>query len=367
LIDALEFFVVLFTLLLVEGFVRLDPPSLLWRRSRGRPTAAKPNLYPGSGSWGWRYEWPFRPGLRFHTHLPPIVMDATGVASGAPEFRKLKTAGNGNDASFRYEDLRKIEAADNELHWNGAVIECQSSRHAIYHARTIQKLQGLDEEQRAHWIRSELSRICSAKEASLRLSRVENATRPLWFLGLCLWLFLVVGFPSLALWLGINWAILAGGAIAFSLSATIAASHRSAYRKVFGDTESASWGDTIRFALYPLSATKAAEECTREAFVDMHPIAFADMDIAKQELKRAWYWTSDDAAQSSRRQWFYDALRAEIETAIRRMGVEPETLLRPKQAAAGSRSYCPKCETEYCIAAGTCEDCAGVALVPLGR
>jgi hypothetical protein len=285
------------------------------------------------------------------------------VVSGAHEFRVCSTGGKERKLHFRYEDLRKVEAVDRELRINDAALLCQSPQHASYYARLVEKLRNLEEDQREQWIRSELARVCSSKEASVRLTRIEGAVRPLWFVGLCLWLFLVIAFPLMAIWQGINLACLVGGAIALALSVSIAVIYRGSYRKVFAHEIGPSWADLIRFALYPVSATKAAEELAREAFPDLYPIAFGDKDIAKRELKRVWYWTTADALPSARHEWFYDCLRGEVETAIRRMGMEPEELIKPKQKSLESLSYCPRCESEYSFSTGACVDCVGVAVV----
>jgi hypothetical protein len=65
--------------------------------------------------------------------------------------------------------------------------------------------------------------------------------------------------------------------------------------------------------------------------------------------------------------WFRACHREAVEKFVVRSGLRLEELLRPPAPAEPSNlSYCPRCHAQFVTREGTCADCGGRTLVPLG-
>ena len=90
--------------------------------------------------------------------------------------------------------------------------------------------------------------------------------------------------------------------------------------------------------------------------------------FARQFVRRLHYSLADGAADptvTATEAWFRTAQTECIRQALATCGIRIDAYLQPpSRSEAGSLTYCPRCETEYAVASGTCADCPGVSLIP---
>jgi hypothetical protein len=103
-------------------------------------------------------------------------------------------------------------------------------------------------------------------------------------------------------------------------------------------------------------------ECAFQTLSDSHwPLPLPERQSEPGRQPQPGYLNEADSIRS----WHSDEMRLRAEGWLRRAGIDPVELLRaPAADHPASRSYCPRCRSQFARAAGTCP--RGVALRPLG-
>ncbi len=125
--------------------------------------------------------------------------------------------------------------------------------------------------------------------------------------------------------------------------------------------------------LAPPTAIRAHDLLARQLVATFHPLAPAQalcppgafQDLARHALRDLHFpilptspHPEIQAVQSEA--WFRQAVLEEMEQAIEQAGLQPAQLLQPPAPLEpANRSYCPRCETQFVTAVGTCGDCGG--------
>ncbi|MBY0505395.1 MAG: hypothetical protein K2X03_15895 [Bryobacteraceae bacterium] len=350
LVDAFSFYIVILLLSLAEGFLRLDPPSVLWLDAARGLRLRRPFDYPASGKWGWLFRMPFWPAHEYVTHLPPFAVDGHWVVSASTDF----VLGRPAPLRLALDRLGPL-ATDGPYLLLGTVrLRCQSPPQAHRMSQWLGVLKSLNPQARQEEIRRTLTHACDAHAATGARATVAAKLKPLRRLGLLLQGLLLLGFPIIAMTAGLTAAVVVCGAIALILSAAIAWKHRR--------LAASSWADFLRLALYPIGAVHAAAGISQEALSDFHPVAFGAQLVGAREYRRTTYWLpGEDPAAEETRRWFYQELRLAIEQSLR---VQKIVIPAPT-FSAGTRSYCPRCCAEYTFPNGPCPDCPGRHVLPI--
>jgi len=126
--------------------------------------------------------------------------------------------------------------------------------------------------------------------------------------------------------------------------------------------------ELAHIGLYPPAALRALDRIAHRLCRPYHPLAVAAVlskppvfaKFAARELRRLYHPLATDTAQPDLPSHEILAIRRALEAE----GVRPDDLLAPPpHVDASSVSYCPRCESAYTLATGTCVDCPGVSLV----
>jgi hypothetical protein len=151
-----------------------------------------------------------------------------------------------------------------------------------------------------------------------------------------------------------------------------AATHRRLYPEASGPR----WRTFATMLLAPTLAARACDILSRPLLARYHPLAAAAalcdkstfrqlarsvlLDVRHPAMPVCPDPKREDLERSSR-----ERLARALERLVERQGLNPAELtapLPPEDSACVS--YCPRCDRQYLVAASTCADCGGLALVP---
>jgi hypothetical protein len=138
----------------------------------------------------------------------------------------------------------------------------------------------------------------------------------------------------------------------------------------------ARWKALAIMTLAPTAAIRAAHALSRDLLSGYDPLACAavlcDDDAFGKYARRVLMdlahpnnQCKDEEAKSIRDS-FAERVRRALEPVFEHRGTDSAEILAPPVPQDPScLVYCPRCDTQFSVAAGTCEDCGGVALLPL--
>jgi len=146
-------------------------------------------------------------------------------------------------------------------------------------------------------------------------------------------------------------------------------------KRLLGEKFSARFRHVGMLFLSPASAMRSAEVLFRDGLAAFHPLAAAaalctkdrfaalarPMMLALEHPKPSE--VSSDPAVCRIDAWFHKKLLKRLDSLLCRVEIDPAELLRPAVPLSDSRSYCPRCHSQFVLDEGTCPDCGGLALV----
>lgn len=156
-------------------------------------------------------------------------------------------------------------------------------------------------------------------------------------------------------------------------SAAVWSARRLAY--ALGQPGVAAWG---RFIVSPAALMRSADVVLRDALAAWHPLAVAlavcsreeAVRLVRRELRERQHPTAiDDGGQSQvereTRRWFASTIARLVESAAVNACLTTEELFDPPVPDGDdARSFCPRCESQFTHADGSCPVCGGVPLQP---
>lgn len=146
-------------------------------------------------------------------------------------------------------------------------------------------------------------------------------------------------------------AVQIGGLFAFS----------RAHARLWPDERGRRRGRVAALALTPPGLMRAADVLTRDLFAGRAALA-----VASVLLERAAFEREAGRVLREARHPALGDLR-ELERFLRDQNLDAERLdAPPARLAEDCLCYCPRCQTQFVIPAGSCERCSGLALVPFG-
>lgn len=353
-------------------------------RTRGGPrwSAVHPGL-----QWGNQ-----RGGLILAHPLPPLgglVLSAPFPFSLSPTAVLAFVAPAANPGGrppqrgswLRWEQITAVAAAGRELKINGAVWCKFASAHTAHHcAAQLQTLARLPVEQRAAAIRTTLAAPLDLASARAQWDAAQPALRKLRGLGNSLFVFVFLVAPGLFWLFGIArcWPVLVVGWLGHTV--TIATVFFRAHRRLYPVADEERFTHFLTSLLAAPTAIRAHDLLARPLLERFHPLVVAQLlatpaafqEVARDTLRELRFparcgnelGAEAAAIEKNSRELLHELIVA----ALRRAGLEPDSLLVPPVALdASCRAYCPRCEAQFTTASGTCADCGGLPLLPLPK
>jgi hypothetical protein len=344
--------------------------------------------------WSWRAQHPGtllgnqRGGFIFAAPLPPLgtlLMANPFPLSLSPETALAFVATNVNpgwraNQSGRWlawDALREARADGKKLVVNGEVwLEAPSSSYARFVAGKVLQVAKLKPPEREKAIRELVAASLDTKAVEKRWQEFRRQSRHLRRLSNTLVAYVFAVAPAV-LWLvglRLSWLGLLAGLL--TLTVATATMFRHAHRALYPDAGDERFTHTLTIALSPANAMRAHDALSRPLLETFHPLALARVFMRSagfQNLARsvlldlrnpALPWCpANDAPARGAEAFSRSALREEIQSMLKRSGVEPDGLCRaPKPADETCRAYCPRCHAQFTKSTGRCADCGGLAL-----
>ncbi|HZR15698.1 MAG TPA: hypothetical protein VFE51_00100 [Verrucomicrobiae bacterium] len=323
---------------------------------------------------------PFPPlGTLLASHSFPLSISLDGVLAYVPPSIDPARRGAQSGQFFSFEEIRSVEAAAKKVRINGKLLLTAASPvSAASLAAIIDRLRKLPATERRRAIEREIESSFDIKELKGRWNEFRSETRGLRLNANLLFLYLFAIIP-LALWrfgLSFAWPWLLAGLLACTL--TIALRFHRAHKRFFPEAEDERFTHFIILLLSPASTVRARDLLTRPLLERFHPVAIAQVlgsapafeQLAAQFLRELRFPAlplcprSEPIAQATERHSREFLLRA-LEAFLKRNGCRPEKLLRPPlRSDPHSRSYCPRCHSQFTVLEGSCQDCGGITLSP---
>jgi hypothetical protein len=162
------------------------------------------------------------------------------------------------------------------------------------------------------------------------------------------------------------------------LTTTTAILFRRAHKELYPLAEDERFTHFLTILLSPATTIRAYDVLSRPLLEKFHPLAIAKVfcsetdfrEFGRRILRELRHPAlpvcarPEAAAQAAERYW-RTSLQQRIEEFLRKSGADPEELLRPPAPAdESSRSFCPRCLSQFTTTEGSCADCGGLALVP---
>jgi len=134
-----------------------------------------------------------------------------------------------------------------------------------------------------------------------------------------------------------------------------------AHARLWPGERGARRGKLVALALSPPGLMRAADVLTRDLFAGRAWLAVACVLLERAAFERE----AGRELRAARHPLREDA--RELEHFLRAQGLDPDALdAPPERLGADCLCYCPRCQSQFVIPAGSCEPCSGIALVPFG-
>lgn len=281
---------------------------------------------------------------------------------------------------LKYPEARTIGTEGSSVFVNETVFaKSPSSSAARRLAALMRELKSLSEKERAPAIRRALAATLDAKAVRKRWEEFQMRSPRLRSLGNVLFVYLFVIAPGLIWYFGLRhaWPGVVAGLLVqtFSIGWHFWRAHGALYP---GGSEE-RFTPFLTMLLAPPTAIRAHDLLARRLVENFHPLAVAEVfcpgapfqQLARRALLDLRFPVlpstpspEPDVVQTE--EWFRGVLLEECEKAVERAGLKPSELTQPPaRSESAHRSYCPRCDAQFVVEAGTCADCGGRALVAI--
>jgi hypothetical protein len=203
------------------------------------------------------------------------------------------------------------------------------------------------------------------------LARFTQCARLLRILCNALFVYLFAIVPVTVTWWSLTtlWPVLLS--VLATLVVPIAVEYRDLHAWLWPGDAGERRSELAHMALYAPAAMRAHDRLAHRLCAPYHPLAVAALlcppgvfrAFAARAVRQLHHPVALEQSQA-----YSPAEMSGVSRLLQRVGLTAADLLRPPpRPDASSQSYCPRCESAYAIAGGTCADCAGVVLVPYPR
>jgi len=319
---------------------------------------------------------PFFAGVVVAEPEPPAVT-AEGILP-SPIANSSDGEGSEERRVLLWKEVRKFSAKGERVLADGRPIHrCVSSAEARRWATWLTAL-AKHPASRSHAIEKELKRQFDSKAIRAKTGEFQAATGWIGTLANLLFFVLPVVVPAY-IWAGVRavtWVALL--LVTLLLIAATTRSYLSAHRKLYPDEKDARFSETLTVALSPFAAMRAHDSLGRNLLASFDPLAIAAVllpapafeQVAGQAYRNMLFPLAcsepgSEAFQLESRG--FQQMRDRVRLAFLKKNVADleRFAAAPPADSPESCAYCPRCHAQFRIASGTCNDCGGIALLPL--
>lgn len=328
---------------------------------------------PGNPHGGLYLSFPFPPlGTAFLSIQVPLSLSPEGLfaytaicpdRAGRPDHTKRFVL---------WSEIQSIQREGRLLKINGQplvhAVSVQSARHW---QKWLGKIHKASPGQREDLVRALSQERMQLKEAQAKLEDYRKRAEPIRWLANILFVYLFALAPTLVFrhgMLHVGWWLLAGF---LAQTVTLAFLFRHHHRALYPEDGEERFKYFLTMLLSPPSAIRAHDVLARHALEPFHGLVAAKLlctpdhfrSLARRVLIDMRHplhpvWPSAPPAAIETEQWFRDQQFASVSEFLRGAGLNPSKLLEPAPPAdATARSYCPRCEAQFCLESGHCIDC----------
>lgn len=331
----------------------------------------------------------YRGALLFKPFLPPgrrVFLTSPMSIVLSPEGLLHSTVANvspGEPADTtgecrRWEDVESVVADKRWLKINGRCwFKMPSFHNAGQLAQELEKIRQAAADKREPLLRQWLDAGVKIPEVEKEAARVRRESRRLAVLGAVLFVYLFVGLLPLSFIYSFRhfWGAIIG--LAFLQTIPIAWLFYRAHRELYpqaGEERFAGW---LTMLLFAPAAVRAYDQLTLPLLYRFHPLAAA-ISLGREREARAYAAfllreikhppvrpaESEGDLRNGIAEWHRAEMVKRLERCCEQAGWNVADLLRaPARVDPDSKTYCPRCLSEFVISEGGCADCGGVQLV----
>ena len=307
----------------------------------------------------------------------PIAISPQGIcfAEGI-----LMDSSGESQRHIAFDDIGTIMAVEKEVHALQAPIAVFSSHEQAENlAAMLREVAAASEADRGRLIGAHLDRWTDDAAAVARFAELKKLSGTLRASGFTLFLLAFLVGPALYFspwtpsWITVLFYFL----MLFSTWMLTVWDYAVCRKRLLGERFWERFRHVGMLLLSPASAMRSSEVLLRNGLAEFHPLAAAAAlcragaaVLARPMLLALEHPTPGevpgDPAAGRIDAWFRKKLLKRLHSLLRRAEIDPAELLRPAKPLSDSRSYCPRCHNQFVLAAGTCPDCGGLALVAYG-
>ncbi len=313
----------------------------------------------------------------------PVSLDRDGAYSYAASALSPRGRGLPECRYVRFDDRPVFSASDREVLAGGELfLKVRSPQQARSIAERLNAIAQAPAEGRPAAIAALLARHTDADAAAERLARFRAAATPLAMFGgvLLVGTFLIA--PAL-LWTMYDhpaaWRILFAFLSLYLLGWGLAiAAFRKLHRAVAPAESSDRLKQTLMMLVSPAGTMRGLTAISVALLADFHPLAAGRALLGEDQFRALARLALRDLAEPLRPVYptteaaairaidaHRGALQAALVALVQKAGIDVDELLAPPAPEGPDvRAWCPRCEQQYAVPSGCCNDCGGIELAP---
>ena len=343
--------------------------------------SSPPSTLLGNQRGGFTFAHPLPPlGALFTAETFPLALSpnavltesAGGVTSGARSGQ--------DETCFPWERIERVEADGRKLLVNDALLlKAASPMMAAHLAQLLRKLKQAKAVERESLLRHALREQVDISRLETRWREFRDSTCTLRWVTNALFAYLFVLAPAVIWRLGFQSSWLPLLVCLLGLTLTTAIVFHRAHKVLYPTAEDERFTHFLIILLSPATAIRANDILSRPLLENCHPLALAKRFCSPRQFRllaenflRELHYSAPNRRESTgplaaeTAQYWRMALQKDLEQFLKVNGLDPAQLLQPPVPAdATSLAYCPRCLQQFSTREGKCEDCGGLALLPL--
>jgi len=313
----------------------------------------------------------------------PVSVSPEGIYAAAEQTGAHESSSHRAGTFVSFTGNCSIKLLDREVCINGKPIaRFTSASHARCFREFLDEVSASTGPDRERAIEEKLKAMTDIDAIKQRLSMLRCEAAPLKVASTILFLY-TFGLGALLYYLAETgsayhlWVYL-GGFAAYWLFAVL--TFYSAHRRLYPNCVAERRKCCATMILSPAAAMRGPSLLSRNLLASYHPVAAAAvvcsqqmfLEFAKPFLLDLQYSMpiaacAENSASLRTEQWFRARLRIRLCEVLRCVGLDAADLVKPPAPDPDARSYCPRCQSQFVLDDGTCENCGGLRLKRFGK
>jgi len=331
-----------------------------WTVRRGW-TASHPSPLVSTGAKGVTMAWPLPPlGSLLVAQPWPVIPDAAGLWVGPGQLHEGKR--------LEWTAIRPKQEERTVTLAPGVELQCTSAGEAQWLMEFLRKAAADSETERGQTLetfwRSSLS--LPRARAAVRRYRLAASSLRMPCLGVLLISF---GWIPLLFWRfgGSSWRVLAGFASLLLMTTMVALIWRHLDFRLFPNSRRKRWAQMLHLVFMPAHTIRAHDLIGAEVLAGLHPLPAASRVLKPAAFKAlasqtwlAWKFrpASDPLLAAAA------VVLPRLEACCRRLGLSVADMEAAPARQGTAASYCPRCHSQFSLAAATCGNCGDIPTRP---